>query len=150
VSRLVSVRQKELELPFTPEAVPRARSVVRDLASGMWAQAIEDAELMVSEIVTNAVLHGAPTLRITVAVEDDELMVRVADGGGTWATTAGPTAPDAPSGRGLQIVDLLSTDWGVDVRPTSRGKTVWFSVRAQPEADRVGVRRRVKSGTAWN
>jgi anti-sigma regulatory factor (Ser/Thr protein kinase) len=148
----VTARETEVELPFTPEAVPRARSVVRDLAAGLWAQAIQDAELMVSEVVTNAVLHGAPALRVTVVVEEDGLVVQVEDGGSDLPALRGPAAPDASSGRGLQIVDLLAAAWGVEARPTDRGKIVWFSVRGsgRPGADRVGGRRRVKSGTAWN
>lgn len=82
------------------------------------------ALLLVSEAVTNAVLHGSPP--IVVAVDCDEscrLQVRVRDGSPLSPTVAS-SHPVAEGGRGLQLIDELSAWWGVDPEPD--GKAVWF------------------------
>jgi anti-sigma regulatory factor (Ser/Thr protein kinase) len=134
----MTVRHEHLELPFAPEAVRRARSFVRECAPGMSPGAIANAELLVSEIVTNAVLHGAPDLGVTVAVEHGEMTVRVADGDSRVPTRRDQARADATSGRGLRLVEALSVAWGVEVAPAGRGKTVWFRVtEPRTQATRV-------------
>jgi len=84
-------------------------------------------ELLVSELTTNAVEHsGAQRFEIGVAVREGEVFVAVAD--------ASPDLPvlrnaggDEESGRGMFLVDLLSTAWGVAQRPV--GKEVWLTLR---------------------
>lgn len=89
----------------------------------------EVALLLVSELVTNGVLHAGTAVGVAVGYDGDTLAVAVTDGvpdgidAGPWST---PQSRGAPSGRGLRIVDALADDWGVSVH--DRGKTVWFEL----------------------
>jgi anti-sigma regulatory factor (Ser/Thr protein kinase) len=145
-------RHVTVELPFSPDAVRQARAVVRECAEGLSERVTDNAELLVSEAVTNAVLHGAPELRLTVTAEDADLSVEVADGGTGMPATGAPSEVDDASGRGLEIIELLSVAWGVDVDPAHRGKVVWFRMTdfSQPEADRVAESGHEEGGMAWN
>jgi anti-sigma regulatory factor (Ser/Thr protein kinase) len=98
---------------------------VRRALAGFDAPTIEVAELLVSELVTNAVshAHSAPVMRIDVT--DDVVRVAVQD------ASPGPVevedAPhDAPHGRGLLLVDSLAASWGW--APIPEGKRVWFTL----------------------
>ncbi|NUU18810.1 ATP-binding protein [Cellulomonas humilata] len=85
-------------------------------------------ELLTAELVSNAVVHGPDGGDVRVEVRIDGATVRVSvrdTGGGT--PTVGHPEPTAPSGRGLALVEALSTDWGI--HPHRDGKTVWFEVR---------------------
>jgi len=87
---------------------------------------IDDAALVLTEILGNAIRHCAPVtsgeLDVSWAVRDDSVSVSVEDPCDQLPTLR-CAPPDAPSGRGLAIVQALSTDWGVDRTP--RGKRVW-------------------------
>lgn len=98
-----------------------------------------DAELVVSELVTNAVTHGGTGGTVEVALRDGFLHIRVRDDGASLpeTTPAMPTgAPgDAlPSGRGLALVRLLSSAWGFLVDSRGSTKVVWAALRWQPAA----------------
>lgn len=91
---------------------------------------LDDAELLVSELVTNAVVHGAPP--VTLAVECDTtsgMRVRVTDGSSRQPLPRSARPADV-DGRGMALVDLLSAAWGAE--PTERGKEVWFLLRRSP------------------
>ncbi|MFG2740338.1 SpoIIE family protein phosphatase [Streptomyces chartreusis] len=109
-----------------PEEVGRARAVVREqLHDWGLARLTDHAELMVSELVTNAVRHshGRPVeLRL---VRGDTLLCEVDDDDHDLPTllSAGPL-DDA--GRGLRVVSMLAREWGTS--RTSGGKTVWFEL----------------------
>jgi anti-sigma regulatory factor (Ser/Thr protein kinase) len=88
-----------------------------------------DAELLVSELVTNAVLHSRGGVSLTLAVADGVLEVGVADPGPRLppqrSLTPGSGPPwTAEGGRGLRLVDRLSVEWGVVA--VDPGKQVWF------------------------
>lgn len=109
-------------------SVRRARSfVVQECQrSHLDRKRCEDAALMVSELVTNAILHGRSDARVRVAAgADGVLRVEVSDDNSRHPE---PVSQDhgALDGRGLLIVDALSTQWGV--RDEDIGKTVWFEV----------------------
>jgi two-component sensor histidine kinase len=90
---------------------------------------LDDAVLLVSELVTNAVLHGAPP--ITVHIECDggrELLVSVADED-PRSPVLRDGGPGAESGRGIRLVDVVSDRWGVVNHPDD-GKRVWFRLRS--------------------
>ena len=81
--------------------------------------------LLTSEVVTNAVLHARTEAQLTVLVTTAAVRVEVADGEPRRPVPR-VAAVDDTSGRGMQLVDALSSRWGVD--PTADGKLVWFEV----------------------
>ena len=123
-----------VELPFVPDAVPQARSIVRAQGASLPPVLVADAELLTSEVVSNAVMHGAPPLHLAVVVGEDHLSVEISDGSDAVPSLLTVDSdPDSVSGRGLRIVQLIASGWGIE--PRDRGKTVWFRVsgdRARP------------------
>jgi hypothetical protein len=116
---------RDIELPGVVRSVRAARSFVED-AIGDCPEGVRNiAVLLVSELATNAVLHAQSGFDVRVRVGDDRLRIEVHDGS--------PTPPvvkdygvDAVTGRGVRLVQLLSSRWDVDTGPD--GKTVWFEL----------------------
>ena len=115
------------ELPFTSEAPSIARAHLRSFAHGVAAEALDDAVLMVSELVTNALVHGQPAIFLGLRQSTDRLSVAVDDFGTATVEMAAPVRGQV-SGRGLIIVNALATRWGVSATETGPGKQVWFDV----------------------
>jgi anti-sigma regulatory factor (Ser/Thr protein kinase) len=90
------------------------RSVSPDLSG--------DLELIVSELVTNAVRAGSPRIRISIGLERTRVVVRVVDEAAGWPSRRAAGIDD-PGGRGLPLVNALSATWGV--RRAGAGKVVW-------------------------
>lgn len=90
----------------------------------------EDLLLVVSEMVTNAVRHGAPPVELEVVADEDTVRIAVTDSSPT-APQARVADPDAEGGRGMALVDVLCTEHGV--RPQPPGKEVWGALRRHPE-----------------
>ena len=107
-------------LPRAPEAVGAARRLVEIHADALSTAQCEDACLMVSELVTNALLHGHGAISIGIVSEAQHITIEISDDGrGDVAITP---VPNASGGWGLRIVDELADSWGV-----RRGRThVWF------------------------
>ena len=103
------------------------RAVADDLARrGVGSELIDVVELMVSELLTNALLHASGDIQMRTSVERDRIRVHVTDGGSRRPLLRQPP-PEATSGRGLRIVAALASAWGVEERPGG-GKCVWFEV----------------------
>lgn len=116
-------------LPHRPPSVSEARRMLTvDIeAQGVQAEVVEDARLVLSELLANAIRHAKPLVdhEVEVAwqVGDHEVELRVTDGGGGVPGVRHAGTGDT-GGRGLAIVDALAEDWGVVVEsPGSR--TVW-------------------------
>jgi anti-sigma regulatory factor (Ser/Thr protein kinase) len=115
-----------LDLPPTTASVPVARRFVRArLEDG--AADVDTATLLVSEVVTNAVLHARSAVTLTVDVADDVVRITVRDGSPVQPRVH-PLAPTSATGRGMFLVDRLAKRWGVDADPVAGGKVVWFEV----------------------
>lgn len=87
---------------------------------------VESVALMVSELASNCIRHTDSEFTISVAIENDAVVIEVTDLGKGLPSLRSPNLQEL-SGRGLEIVSDLSDDWGVKTRPGGT-TTVWFSV----------------------
>jgi anti-sigma regulatory factor (Ser/Thr protein kinase) len=85
----------------------------------------DDALLLVSELVTNAVLHGRSDVCVEVSTRSDTVRIAVLDENSRHPAPVSED-PDALDGRGLALVDAVAARWGVEDRPI--GKAVWFEL----------------------
>lgn len=117
-----------VDLPFDARAASTAREVLRGLllAWGHDRQA-DDAAVVVSELVTNAVQHAGEhgQLQLALRVTGDVLRLELADGSSQRPVTREVVDSDE-GGRGMRIVDELTARWGVDVN--GAGKRVWVEL----------------------
>ncbi|MEU3526963.1 SpoIIE family protein phosphatase [Streptomyces sp. NPDC038707] len=112
-------------LPREPRSVGRAREYARNrLQSWGLEPLIDTTELLVSELVTNALRYGEGEIRLRLLL-DRTLVCEVWDSGLVQPRRRRARDTDE-GGRGLQLVGLLSAAWGS--RRTPRGKTVWFEL----------------------
>ncbi|MZE76082.1 ATP-binding protein [Streptomyces xinghaiensis] len=126
-------------------SVPRARALLHALLGdwGVGEEAADTAELVLSELVTNALCVRAPKdrqvgVRIVRAEADGLLRLEVSDAGTGTPEIRSPAA-DETGGRGLLLVETLSHRWGVRRREGGIGKTVWAEVKAPGLAPRPGA-----------
>ena len=120
--------QSELRLRPESAAPGLARAAIAAAASGLPTVMVADAELLTSELVSNAVRHAEldPSQEIVVRiVADGNVRVEVADPGPPFdADLREPST--ASSGWGLLLLDAIATSWGVELEGS--GKRVWFEV----------------------
>lgn len=110
-------------LPSAVTAPATARAFAREaLERGQAEVHIEDVALVVSELVTNAVIHGDGEITLNVTVAPDAVRVEVEDREPELPDRLA-AALDAESGRGLLLVSRIAREWGV--RPAGAGKVVW-------------------------
>jgi anti-sigma regulatory factor (Ser/Thr protein kinase) len=114
--------------PGRPEYIGAARRFVA-AALAAWPAAQEVAQLLVSEVVTNAIQHSASgdqggSLEVRYILDDHEVYVEVLDAGGTAAPRQRAEHLERSSGRGLALVDALANAWGV--HDHHAGRVVWF------------------------
>lgn len=88
------------------------------------------AQLVASELVTNAVVHAGTTIDLTLRLIAPLLHIAVRDGGNGQARIGGIIDESSESGRGLLLVDALASGWGTLV--PDAGKVVWATVRVKP------------------
>lgn len=115
-----------------PESVAAARRFTKSTLNAAARETLEAIELMVSELATNCIRHTKTGFELTITDEAGQIRIEVTDSAGGSPRMRRPDITD-PTGRGLQIVDLLSEAWGVE-DAAGPGKTVWFVV-ATPATD---------------
>lgn len=122
----LSPQRLALHLPAEPASTRQARRFVSD-ALDRWScpQLTDAAELLTSELVTNAVVHAHSEVDLCMTRTRSGVRIEVMD------EAAGPVAPvgappHATGGRGLLLVSALARTWGV--RPCRDGKSVWFEL----------------------
>jgi anti-sigma regulatory factor (Ser/Thr protein kinase) len=122
-------RQARRAFRPTPESVPASRRFARDILGGWNRTELADRALLaVSELMTNAVIHTASPILLTLRLTPDAtLWVGVQDESDRFVAPR-RAAEDDISGRGLAIVEMLSDRWGVEIAPGRSGKTVWFEL----------------------
>ncbi|GAA1421331.1 ATP-binding protein [Streptomyces thermospinosisporus] len=122
--------EQEVPLPSRPESAATARRLVQMVILRQWglnARTTEDAVLLVSELVGNAVRHtGARVFGLRLRHRRGWIRVEVRDPSRGLPCLM-PVQEMDISGRGLFLVDKLADRWGVDLLP--RGKTTWFEMR---------------------
>ncbi|MGW0996940.1 SpoIIE family protein phosphatase [Streptomyces sp. NPDC002523] len=113
-------------------SVATARSFVRDTLQGWgFADIIDDAVVLTSELVTNAVVHAGTHAEVLCLRAEDGVRIEVSDRYPErevplQSAHAAMANPDREGGRGLQLCAALATRWGVDYTPTH--KNVWFQL----------------------
>jgi anti-sigma regulatory factor (Ser/Thr protein kinase) len=115
-------------LPTQVGAPERARRALLALRSEVDGAVFADAELLTSELVSNAVRHaGLRTGQIELAVwlEGDGVRVQVADHGPGFAPGDQRRAPDEEGGFGLDLVEQIADRWGIE---RDHGARVWFEL----------------------
>jgi anti-sigma regulatory factor (Ser/Thr protein kinase) len=102
-----------------------ARAFLRRVAEqwGVDDELAQDAAMVITELVANAVDHARTESTLSLGVTQDGLRVAVRDTRPDPVPRPAPIDPTAPRGRGLQMVDALTTAWGVTMH--AGGKTVW-------------------------
>ncbi|OIJ68714.1 hypothetical protein WN71_006535 [Streptomyces mangrovisoli] len=115
------------DLPAEPASVPEGRAFLhKALTSWNCAESADDALLLLSEMLTNAVQHAEGPLGLHLHRTATDLTVEVSDRS-LQLPRPRIAGEDDESGRGLILVRALATSWGV--RPTDEGKTTWFTLR---------------------
>jgi anti-sigma regulatory factor (Ser/Thr protein kinase) len=122
----------QLRLPPTTDSVPMARRHAREQLRDSRAD-VDTVVLLVSEVVTNAVLHARSDVILTVHDLGATARVEVHD--------SSPVPPrlhrfaaESATGRGLRLLDQLALRWGADQVAEGLGKTVWFEVGSPGDA----------------
>lgn len=118
-------------------SITEARRFVTTFLKG-WPD-VETAELIVSELATNAIRHSASgrfggRFHVTIRAERRRVWIGVLDEGGPGRPQIFPEYPELEGGRGLRIVSKVATDWGV--LGDHRGRTVWASLHEAPQPQR--------------
>ena len=116
---------QRIQLGPVPESVSVAREFVRRHAQDR-ADQCDVAVLLVSELVTNAVVHAVGEVEVEVDVNDNALRVAVRDGAANRLPAPRPRSLISDHGRGLWLLSLLSSGWGFDADQS--GKVTWFEL----------------------
>lgn len=119
-------RSARLTLPAKATSPARARRFVSGTLAAWHAEGGEDAVLLVSELVTNALLHARTAMTVHLA-EDEPGVVRLSVSDGSAGTLQERRfSLDSGTGRGLRLLGSLALEWGVE--PQGAGKTVWCRI----------------------
>ena len=121
-------RAASLSLGASPSSASIARRFTRrQLDDAGWGDEPADSVvLLVSELVTNAVLHAKSGPELTIDLTSDTARVTVSDENPRLPVLLNPVR-DALSGRGMHLVEQLAASWGIE--PHDPGKDVWFLVQ---------------------
>jgi PAS domain S-box-containing protein len=128
--------------PPRPESVASARRFVRAATHDAAPDLADTAELLASELVTNAVLHARTEIEVSLSATGGEVHVRVGDRRASRGLVPQECPAYAGTGQGLALVGALACRYGLDTR--GDGKTVWFTLRpdgapAQPSGWEAAV-----------
>lgn len=121
----VTAQELALELPAAPTAPREARAFIRRLLSAHDLELVSAVELLVSELVTNAVVHAASAPRVEVHLGRATVRVSVRDDDPSVPERRVPDG-ERPGGRGLHLVESMASRWGAE--PVGGGKVVWFEI----------------------
>jgi CheY-like chemotaxis protein len=123
-----AVARMSTSLPSVAASAGTARRFVREAIDAAAEEVMADVELLVSELVINAVVHASSAPRVDIVLGRDSYRVEVYDDDPTLPELRDPGVHDR-GGRGILLLDRLASRWGAE--PHGTGKVVWF------ERDRV-------------
>ena len=103
------------------------QAIARFLARAEVPQLIDDAQLLVSELVTNAIRHARGPISVHASLRGGFLHLEVGDAAAEIAPAPRSAGPDDEGGRGMELVEKLSTRWGW--RTNEHTKVVWLDLR---------------------
>jgi len=113
------------ELAADTTSPRQARVLVRDLLGEGADELVDTVQLLVTELVTNAVLHASSAPRLEMHLGQRTIRMAVYDADPTLPERREPDV-DRPGGRGLHLLDMLATRWGAEAH--GDGKVVWFEL----------------------
>ncbi|ASY34175.1 MULTISPECIES: ATP-binding protein [unclassified Streptomyces] len=133
---------RRTRLPRRRASVRKARDFAREVAGAWGYRELADAlALVVSELVTNAVVHArcgaGRQVALTLVRGNGAVRVEVRDSGRGMPVPRAAVPFTEESGRGLAVVDAVAADWGV--RDEVVGKTVWALLALEPDASNVSA-----------
>lgn len=114
-------------LDGVPGSVAQARRFAIGTLVDLPDDIVNDVEVMVSELATNALVHAATSFAVTIDRHEHQIYVEVTDAGVGIPTRRSPGETE-PHGRGLTIVEELSDQWGTVPNAGEVGKSVWFTL----------------------
>jgi anti-sigma regulatory factor (Ser/Thr protein kinase) len=118
--------QVEVDVPREREAPGMVRTLLRDrLADDLGPVELAEAQMVVSELVSNAVLHGEGAIRLRLTLDEDALHGEVVDEGTGFEADLRERGVEEAGGRGLWLVASLSRRWGIH----DGSSHVWFELR---------------------
>jgi hypothetical protein len=126
--------ERHVQLDPIPESARRARAIVTEALEAAGRPEFDDsATLLVSELVTNAILHARTPIELFVDATATGVYVGVSDGSAQLPARRDYGAR-ATTGRGLELVDLVATRYGIETHEDGT-KTVWFELGHADDAD---------------
>jgi anti-sigma regulatory factor (Ser/Thr protein kinase) len=126
-------KSASIQLPPDAESAGAARRFVDANHDGLDPAVVADAQLLTSEIVSNALQHGRPNITLAVRVALPGIGVTVTDDGAAFPQVPlHPPDSSSPSGRGMLIIDAIASAWGVVPKVPPPGKAVWFELEPAP------------------
>ena len=129
----VSEGALSLTLQGGPEAAAEARSAIGLLSRDVGGELLPSLRLMISELVTNSVMHGRAgpedPVRLDIDAGDEKVRVEVTDLGPGFKPGLDKSVRAPEGGFGLVIVDRLASRWGT----SNGGRCVWFEIKVDPD-----------------
>jgi anti-sigma regulatory factor (Ser/Thr protein kinase) len=130
VKKAAAVSSLRISLPRDISSPAEARRQVREFAAEHDVDDLTLLLLVVSELVTNAVVHGAEPIEMRASVEGGTVRVEVSDSDPDISTVVTPPhASEQIGGRGLEIIDSVTRSWGAF--PNDTGKIVWAELESK-------------------
>jgi anti-anti-sigma regulatory factor/anti-sigma regulatory factor (Ser/Thr protein kinase) len=123
-------RRHRCTVPIAVAALSIARRLIREeCLAWQLPELIDDAELIITELVSNAVVHGAAPVALTFTLREHFLHMSVHDGSPVLPKRVLPDPDTGAGGRGLLLVDAVAAGWGTT--PVADGKAVWATLRVK-------------------
>ena len=141
------IERLDLELPREPTAPARARAELREAFAGRLSDSDQTTlTLLISEVVTNAVIHPDPavgdSVGLRITAHADRVRVEVSDAGSGFDASALPPRPRELGGHGLIVVDGLASRWGTSrTSEGADGFCVWFELDLEDELPAAAAER---------